>query len=274
MQEKNHDEAEKRLMISGIDHVVILVEDLDKAIEQYENLGFVVEPGGKHPRYTHNALVAIGDGSYIELISFYELDGADAHRWFKYRASNGGLIDYAVLTDDLEAELERLNNLGIAYTGPNEGARKRPDGEEIAWKTATPSGDDTAGLPFIIEDVTHRDLRVPGGEGVGHDNGVEQLARLVIAVRDLKNAVDKHRVLFDSEPEDLDYSSSGHGVEGVAFTVGNHRIELHAPTMEGGITEELAERGEGPYELVLNGSQTAIIDPNRAGNARIRIDEL
>lgn len=261
-------------MISGIDHIVILVDDLDAAVSQYDKLGFVAEAGGRHPRYTHNALIAIGDGSYIELISFYELEGADAHRWFKYRASNGGLIDYAVLTDDLEAEIERLKAAGIEYKGPNEGARKRPDGEEIAWKTATPVGDDTAGLPFLIEDVTHRDLRVPGGAGVAHPNGVETLDTLVIAVRDLDSAVEKHRTLFGSEPRHLDFSSSGHGIEGVGFTVGGFRIELHAPTMEGGITEELAERGEGPYELVLRGAQTSIIDPHRAGNARITVKEL
>lgn len=258
-------------MISGIDHIVILVDDLDEAMQQYENLGFVVEPGGRHPKYTHNALISIGDGSYIELISFYELDGADAHRWFKYREVNGGLIDYAVLTDDLEAEMERVEGSGISYSGPNAGARKRPDGQEIAWKTATPAGDATAGLPFVIEDVTHRDLRVPGGGGVAHPNGVETLLKLIVAVKNLDEAVERHRTLFGVEPEELDLSASGHGIEGVAFTIGSHRIELHAPTMEGGISEEIAQRGEGPYEVVFRGAQDAIIDPARAGNARITI---
>lgn len=260
-------------MITGIDHIVILVEDLNSAIEDYQNLGFIVEQGGRHPRFTHNALISIGDGSYIELIAFYEHDGADAHRWYRYRESNGGLVDYAVLTDNLEADLGRITDLGIAYDGPNDGARKRPDGEEIAWKTATPAGDDTSGLPFLIEDVTHRDLRVPSGGGVAHPNGVETLDNLVIAVKDLEEATRKHQSLFGSEPERLDLSASGHGIEGVAFNVGRHRIELHAPTMAGGLTEELAERGEGPYEVVFRGAQTDIIDPHRAGNARLTIKE-
>lgn len=259
-------------MISGIDHIVILVDDLDEGVSQYEHLGFVVEQGGRHPRFTHNALVSVGDGSYLELISFYDLDGADAHRWFKYREVNGGLIDYAVLTDNLEAEMERLKSAGIEYTGPNDGARKRPDGEEIAWKTATPA-EGQSGLPFLIEDVTHRDLRVPDGAGVAHPNGVESIETLVIAVQDLDTAVERHKTLFGSEPEDLDLSSSGHGIEGVLFNVGRYRIELHAPTMEGGITEELKERGEGPYEVIFRGAQTNIIDPNRAGNARLTIKE-
>ena len=39
-------------MPTAIDHVVILVEDLDQAVRQYEQLGFTVVPGGKHARYT------------------------------------------------------------------------------------------------------------------------------------------------------------------------------------------------------------------------------
>jgi catechol 2,3-dioxygenase-like lactoylglutathione lyase family enzyme len=261
-------------MITGIDHIVILVEDLDKAIDDYQNLGFIVEQGGRHPRFTHNALISIGDGSYIELISFYEHEGADAHRWYKYRESNGGLIDYAVLTDDLESEIARAGDHGIHYAGPNDGARKRPDGQEIAWKTATPAGDETSGLPFVIQDVTHRDLRVPSGGGVAHPNGVEMIDHLIVAVRDLEAATAKHQALFGSTPEPLDFSASGHGIEGVAFNVGQHRIELHAPTMAGGLTEEIAQRGEGPYEVVFRGAQNEVIDPHRAGNARLTIKEL
>lgn len=260
-------------MIRGIDHVVILVKDLEEATTQYENLGFIVEPGGRHPRFTHNALVSVGDGSYLELIAFYDHEGAEAHRWHKYLKSNGGLVDYAVLSDNLESDMNRAKESGIAYTGPNDGARKRPDGEEIAWKTATPEGDATGGLPFIIQDVTEHDLRVPGGSGVAHQNGVESIDTLVIAVRDLDSATEKHRKLFGTEPEDLDFSERGHGIEGVLFRVGRHKIELHAPTMEGGLTEELAERGEGPYEVVFRGGQTDIIDPHRAGNARLTIKE-
>lgn len=260
-------------MISGIDHVVILVNDLDEAIEQYQDLGFVVEQGGRHPRYTHNALVSVGDGSYIELIAFYEHDGADAHRWYKYLKSNGGLIDYAVLTDNLDKELERVRAAGIPYKGPNDGARKRPDGKELVWKTATPEGDDTSGVPFIIEDVTDRELRVPGGTGIAHPNGVEALDTLVVAVRDLEKATQKHQQLFGVEPEELHVSRRGHGMEGVLFRVGRHNIELHAPTMAGGLTEELAERGEGPYEIIFRGGQTQAIDPKRAGNARLTIKE-
>jgi hypothetical protein len=53
-------------MITGIDHVLIAVEDLDLAIEVYEQLGFQVLRGGDHPKMgTSNALVPLADGTYL-----------------------------------------------------------------------------------------------------------------------------------------------------------------------------------------------------------------
>ena len=59
-------------MLTGIDHIVIAVPDLDVARKSYEALGFTVVPGGRHPVGTHNALIAFADGAYVELIAFYE----------------------------------------------------------------------------------------------------------------------------------------------------------------------------------------------------------
>ncbi|PYM68099.1 MAG: VOC family protein, partial [Candidatus Rokuibacteriota bacterium] len=36
-------------MLSGIDHLVIAVPDLEVARKNYEALGFTVVPGGRHP---------------------------------------------------------------------------------------------------------------------------------------------------------------------------------------------------------------------------------
>ena len=63
-------------MISGIDHLVILVEALEAAVAEYEELGFRVTPGGEHADgLTRNALVPLADGTYLELVSF--VDPAD-----------------------------------------------------------------------------------------------------------------------------------------------------------------------------------------------------
>ena len=63
-------------MLQGIDHLVIMVQDLDRAAKDYERLGFTVVAGGKHPVGSHNALIAFADGSYLEIIAFYRVAAA------------------------------------------------------------------------------------------------------------------------------------------------------------------------------------------------------
>jgi len=49
-------------VLKGIDHIVIVVRDLDAAVTGYGKLGFTVVRGGRHPSMgTHNALVAFSE---------------------------------------------------------------------------------------------------------------------------------------------------------------------------------------------------------------------
>ncbi|HKA32190.1 MAG TPA: VOC family protein, partial [Candidatus Binatia bacterium] len=89
-------------MFLALDHIVIAVRDLERAIDDYKNLGFTVVPGGRHPVGTYNGLVAFADGSYIELISFYREN--PAHRWWAFLQKHEGLVDFCFRTDDLAGD--------------------------------------------------------------------------------------------------------------------------------------------------------------------------
>ncbi|MGH7248283.1 MAG: VOC family protein, partial [Pseudomonadota bacterium] len=93
-------------MFTGIDHVVVAVADLDTAGATYTQAGFTVVRGGKHNIGTHNALIAFADGSYIELIAF--LNAVPGHPWFKALQQGGGVIDFCMRTDDLDADVAAL----------------------------------------------------------------------------------------------------------------------------------------------------------------------
>ena len=50
-----------------VDHILLGIDDLDRGMEQFEKLtGVRPVYGGKHPRGTHNALVSLGNGTYLE----------------------------------------------------------------------------------------------------------------------------------------------------------------------------------------------------------------
>src|SRR5262245_23920283 len=143
-------------MIRAIDHIVILVNDLAAASADYAAIGFTVTPGGEHTGgATHNALIAFADDTYLELIAFKRAE--PGHRWWRHAALGEGLVDFALLpsatADDIAAARER----GVAYAGPADGGRLRPDGQQIAWQLGMPP---TPDLPFLCGDVTPRALRV------------------------------------------------------------------------------------------------------------------
>jgi hypothetical protein len=260
-------------MPTGFDHIVILADDLDTVVKQYEQLGFSVTPGGKHPRFTHNALIPFHDGTYLELIAFYEQPeegSAETHRWHRHLATGGGLVDFAVAATNLDGLIADADARGIRTTGLQPGARKRPDGEEIRWRS-TMHGDDNAGaLPFIIEDETDRGLRVPK-EAADHANGVRGIRSLVVAVRDLDAATARYCALLDREMPSGDNLKNLVDADGVYFMVGPHRIDVATPTGPGPMKNLLEKRGDSVYELSLLGPTTVDIDPQQAANARIRI---
>jgi hypothetical protein len=53
-----------------IDHILLGIDDLDRGMDLFEQRsGVRPVQGGKHPGGTHNALVSLGDGTYLEIIA-------------------------------------------------------------------------------------------------------------------------------------------------------------------------------------------------------------
>jgi hypothetical protein len=91
-------------VLTRLDHLVILVRDLGRAVRDYERLGFTVTPGGEHADVlTRNALIPFEYGSYLELVAFLDPDDPrdNGWGWRAFLPSGGGLIDYCVASDDL-----------------------------------------------------------------------------------------------------------------------------------------------------------------------------
>ncbi len=149
-------------MLTRLDHLVVLVRDLELASADYESLGFAVTPGGEHADgLTGNALIPFEDGSYFELVSFLDPEDPTDNFWgWRRFLPYEGLIDYCAASDDLDSDASRLESLGFFVDGPDDGGRLLPDGEEIRWRSARIRQEGRL-LPFLIEDLTPRGLRVP-----------------------------------------------------------------------------------------------------------------
>jgi catechol 2,3-dioxygenase-like lactoylglutathione lyase family enzyme len=236
-------------MLAQIDHVVVLVHRLEDALASYQAQGFQVVVGGEHPGGTHNALVGFADGAYLELLAFRDPERPHAHRWYRFLASGPGLIDVCLASDDLANEVERLQARGLSYEGPSEGRRRRPDGQIVEWRGATLGDERTGALPFLIQDVTPRELRVPGGARARHPNGAVGLDAVTVAVRDLGTAEAEYRALLDGrEPERRDEPELQ--ALTATFALGPHRIVLAQPaTPDSPLARRIRLRGEGPWRV-------------------------
>lgn len=243
-------------MIQEIDHLVILVNDLDTAVADYTALGFAVTPGGEHAGgATHNALVPFADGTYLELIAF--LRDEPGHRWARQQATGEGLVDFALLPGAIDDDIAAAHSRGLAYEGPTPGGRLRPDGERLEWQIGAPP---TPDMPFLCADVTPRELRVPGGEARIHPNGTLGIAELTIAVHNARTSAERYQALLGIEPIVLDENT-------VSFGMGSARITLAAPAgnapADSALRARLASRGEGPLAFALHAAGSvagAILD--------------
>lgn len=238
-----------------LDHVVILVADLDAAIADYRSLGFNVQPGGTHADgATHNALIVFADGSYIELIAFLRLDLP--HRWLAW-AQRGceGFIDFALLPRDVAETIAAARGRGLDYDGPFDGGRVRPDGEQLAWQIGAPK---SADLPFLCGDLTPRALRVREGDVRVHANGARGVAALTVAVADLNRSLERWLALLGPQGGAAPRlpAAPGLGLRVATLALGTTAVVLASPDPGPDdappLRSRLAEHGEGLFGIALH----------------------
>ncbi|MFT4040244.1 MAG: VOC family protein [Thermomicrobiales bacterium] len=258
-------------MVRAIDHIIIAVRDLAQASADYRKAGFTVTPGGDHVSGdTHNALVSFGDGAYFELIAFKNPQRKSDHRWWDKLQQGEGVVDYALLSDDLAGEARRLQQAGITVDGPRDGGRKRPDGQKIAWRTLGLEANGVP-LPFVLEDVTHHDLRVPPGAATEHGRETSGVAGLTILVPNLDRAAPIYEALLGT-PGTLSTPTITGGDRGRRYGLGGQWIELVEPHLTATeLQHHIRERGAAPYEIVLTSPREAdILSTALTHAARIR----
>jgi len=256
-------------MLTGIDHLVIVVSDLDTARKSYEALGFTVVAGGRHPIGSHNALIAFEDGAYLELIAFFEPN--PSHRWWKRLPQGGGLADFCMQTDDVGADREAFRRAGATLDDPRPLSRVRPDGYTLRWTLAIPREGHAGEVLFLIVDETPRDERVPRLRS--HRNGARGIDTLTVAVaaNRFPEVRARYRAVLGAEGREIrrdDVRGAG-----VRFTVGPHRLDFVAPDGAGTPLDEwLRQHGGSPYAATLRAAAGGgALDPTLALGARLAL---
>jgi hypothetical protein len=193
------------------------------------------------------AIIGFDDASYLELIAPVKPGASAGSDWAKFMSEDAVTCAWAVGTNVLLQEVDRLKKAGIPVKSPERGSRKRPDGMSIEWLTAD-AGSGTPGstLPFIIEDQTPRAWRVQTSDSVkgAPVYGVESV---VLGVSNLDASIALFRKAYGwAEP--LTETQRDFGK--LAYFPGEPVI-LAAPSGGGWLSDRLAKYGESPVAYLL-----------------------
>ena len=114
-----------RSHVQGIDHVVVLVRDLDKAQKAYARMGFTLTPRGFHTLGSQNHCLMFG-GDYVELLAVPKPHPATQY-FTDFLATGEGLGAIALATDDAGGLHASLAADGIAADAPLDFSRPVED---------------------------------------------------------------------------------------------------------------------------------------------------
>jgi len=221
-------------MARGLDHIVHAVRDLDACGALYERLGFIVGARNRHDWGTHNRVVQLPGGVFIELLTVAEPDklGSDGlsqqfgtpNRDFLNR--HEGLAGLLLESRDAAADAAGFREAGI---GASEALRfgregRRPDGTPIRLAFSLAFARDPAGAEAVFAACQHHfpeNFWNPAFQA--HRNGATGVAGIVMVA---ENPSDHHIFLFafTGEREMLATSS------GVTVTTPRGTVQVMEPS--------------------------------------------
>ena len=174
--------------ISGLDHAIIAVSDLEAARSRFEALGFTCAPLGNHVgKATANHCIMFPD-SYLELIGINEPDNPDSLGLDAFFASRGeGLVQVALSTSDADAARAEIEARGFSPTGPDDLARplESPPGAMVRFRNLQIPRHETGGLGTFLCGHTTPALMRPAGS-TQHPNGARNLVAALAIADDLE----------------------------------------------------------------------------------------
>jgi len=143
-------------MIKKIDHLVYAVPDLEKAVESLEkNYGITAVMGGQHLNQgTHNALVKIGEQSYLEIIAADPQNpNSPDSRWMGVDLIDGPqMTRWCVRSNKIEEDTQVIKSFKPELGEIIEGERLTKDDQLLKWTMSFPMARPVVELmPFLVD---------------------------------------------------------------------------------------------------------------------------
>jgi catechol 2,3-dioxygenase-like lactoylglutathione lyase family enzyme len=231
----------------GLDHVVVVVRDLEDAMRIYRDvLGFTVVRGGSFPGGVRNGAVRFG-ANYLELITVdpsQTAENKDASDLAGFLEKREGAILVGLAVSSAQQTADFLRARGYEISGPDSSAYT-PEGSKEAqaalWQTVrfkkpvVPSD-----AIFFIQYAKPR----PRTNGAEHQNSSIGIHSVWMAVKDLNAATRAYESIGLSAARTLKMTRLG--ANGREITAGQGVILLlHANDSKGSLASFVTKYGEG-----------------------------
>lgn len=228
--------------ITGVDHTLVAVRDLEAARAAFARLGFTVTPRGSHTTWdTANYCIMFGTG-YIELIGPAGSGPAGYQPLDDFLARREGLMGLAVASPDADATYAALAAAGLDPSPPEDLARnlELPGGTvEPRFKLVRlPAAATPALSAFICHHLDPDMVRQP--DWLDHANGARALTGITTVAADPPALADAYARLLGAGMVTLtdDILTVRTGPTTLVFATPEDAARLY-PDLEDSISDDL-----------------------------------
>ncbi|HSS96048.1 MAG TPA: VOC family protein [Terriglobales bacterium] len=106
--------------VSGLDHIPVVVTDLEKAQADFRAMGFAIKPGRFHADGIRNAHIKFPDGTEIELITATSATDDLTSEYLDKMKKGEGPVYFGLYAPDLEAIEKTFRKFHIAAQSEND----------------------------------------------------------------------------------------------------------------------------------------------------------
>jgi len=186
--------------ITGIDHTLVGVRDLEASRTVWSRLGFTLCPRGRHIGWGTGNYCVMLDSGYIELLGIID-PSQFVNDLDKFLETREGLMGLAFATDDAVACQQQLTAVGLHPDGPKDLARKLelPEGDVTPTFSLVflPREETPQIRAFVCHHRTPELLRRPDWQL--HPNGATALISVTVVCEDPVAAAFGYLPIFGSE---------------------------------------------------------------------------
>lgn len=277
--------------ITGLDHIVIAVADLEAARKIYQRLGFQVTPRGRHTGMsTGNYCVMFGQ-TYIELLGVVD-PSLPVPDFAPKNAEDEGATAFVLANDDPDEVLAGLEASGIANGGKMDLKRDL----ELADQTVEPEfinifvpPEHTPAVPVFFCHHLSPELTRHSPGWMLHVNGARMITDLYIVLEDNDAARANAEALFGTLNDEKDGFSARLGKQiihfGSAGSIADIFPSVSAESLKSapfiaGMTIEVGEPDAAMSIIdmagitVHEGDNCVVISPDDACGVAVRLEGL